>query len=75
VIKLGQDAINELVLTAEINQTLGQLESAWAALDTATTNLTQITLTCNQLKAVTDDASDTLAALQNLSNDWSTVAA
>jgi hypothetical protein len=75
VIKLGQDAINELVLTAEINQTLGQLESAWAALDTATTNLSQFTLTCNQLKAVTDDASDTLAALQNLSNDWSTDAA
>ena len=32
-------------------------------------------MTCNQLKAVTDDASDTLAALQNLSNDWSTAAA
>jgi hypothetical protein len=75
VIKLGEDPIDELVLTAEINQTLGQLESAWAALDKATTDLAQITLTCNQLKAVTDDASDTLTALQNLSNDWSTVAA
>jgi hypothetical protein len=75
VIKLGQDAINELVLTAEIDQTLGQLKSAWAALDGATAKLAQITLTCNQLKAVTDDASDTLAALQDLSNDWSTVAA
>jgi len=75
VIKLGQNAVNELVLTAEIKLTLGQLESAWAALDKATANLAQITLTCNQLKAVTDDASDTLAALQDLSNDWSTVAA
>ena len=75
VIKLGQDAIDELVLTSEINQTLGQLESAWTALDKASTDLAQITLTCNQLKAVTDDASATLTALQDLSNDWSTVAA
>ena len=75
VIKLGQHAIGELVLTAEINQTLRQIEAAWAALDKATSDLARITLTCNQLKAVTDDASDTMAALENLSNDWSAVAA
>jgi hypothetical protein len=74
VIKLGQDAITQLVLTAEIKQTLGQLETAWAALDKATGDLARITLICNQLKAVTDDASNTFAALQELTNDWSTVA-
>lgn len=75
VIKLGTDAIDELALTDEINQTLSQLEAAWKALDQATADLAQITLTCNQLKAVTDQASATLTQLQNLSNDWSTVAA
>lgn len=74
VIKLGSDAVTELALTSEINQTLKSLESAWMALDKATTNLAQITLTCNQLKAVTDQASATLTALQALSNDWNSVA-
>lgn len=74
VIKLGTDVVNELVLTGEINQTLDQLESAWAALDAATTALAQITLTYKQIKAVLGDASETLTQLQNLSNDWNNVA-
>jgi hypothetical protein len=75
VIKLGTSAINELTLTSEINQTLSELETEWAALDQATTDLTQITLTCNQLKAVADEASETLDKLQSLSDDWNSVAA
>lgn len=74
VIKIGQDAVDELVLTDSINATLVQLESAWAQLDRATSELAQITLTCNQLRSVTHSASQTLAALQSLSSDWSTVA-
>lgn len=75
VIKVGEDVIQELVLTQEIKKTLGELETAWADLDQASADLAQITLTCRRLKAVTDDASATLTALQDLSDRWSTVAA
>lgn len=74
VIKLGTDAVDELMLTSEINQTLSELEKAWGALDEATADLAQITLTCNQLQAVTNQASTTLAQLQSLSDDWNSVA-
>lgn len=73
--KIGTDVIDELALKDQINQTLGQLETAWQALDNASADLAQITLTCNQLEAVITDSSATLTALQDLSSDWSTIAA
>jgi hypothetical protein len=74
VIKIGEDAVNELELTDAINTTLSQLESAWAQLDQATANLAQVTLTCNQIRIVTQEASTTLVALESLAADWSIVA-
>ena len=74
VIKLGSQLIDELVLTDEINQTLSQLETAWQELDQASANLAQITQTCSQLTAVTDQAAATLTALGHLSTDWNTIA-
>lgn len=74
VIKIGSDVINQLNLTDEINNTLGLLEAAWESLDQASADLAQVTLTCTQLEAVTNDASPTLSALTSFSNDWWTVA-
>lgn len=74
VIKIGEDAVDELELTDAINATLSQLETAWAQLDRATANVAQVTLTCNQIRTVTQEASSTLNALQSLSTDWSVVA-
>lgn len=74
VIKIGEDAVDELELTDAINATLSQLESAWTQLDQATANLAQVTMTCKQLRAVTNEASTTLNALQSLATDWSVVA-
>ncbi|WP_028220354.1 hypothetical protein [Paraburkholderia oxyphila] len=74
VIKIGEDAVDELELTDAINTTLSQLESAWAQLDQATADLAQVTLTCNQIRTVTKAASTTLDALQSLAADWSVVA-
>jgi hypothetical protein len=74
VTKIGQDVVDELDLSSEINQTLSQLESAWEALDEASAELAQITMTQKQLDAVVTSTSATLQALNNMVNDWTTIA-
>lgn len=73
ITKIGQDAITELMLTDQINQILKQLESAWEALDAASMELAQITLTVNQLDAVVAASSTALTALNAVVQDWEQV--
>jgi uncharacterized FlaG/YvyC family protein len=70
VAQVGFDVINELVLSSEINDTLSELETEWSALDQATLQLAQITLTINQLNAITSETSAAITALNNIVNDW-----
>lgn len=72
--KIVEDSIGEIKLNREINKTLTQLEADWLALDEATVSLVQITMICNQLNAVLNDASPVKTALEDLAAEWNTVA-
>ncbi len=73
VVQLGTDAISELVLTADIQNTLNQLEVAWAELDEESIELAQINLTITKLNNVVTQESAALTALTNIANDWQTI--
>ncbi|MEO8671800.1 MAG: hypothetical protein ABI411_10835 [Tahibacter sp.] len=73
IAQVGTDIIEELVLTQEIQQTLLQLESAWAELDEVTLQVAQLNLVLNRLNAVVSDSSATMAALGALVDDWQTI--
>jgi hypothetical protein len=73
VTKLAQSITTEIALTADINNTLTQLESAWLALDEESAILAQVTLAVNKLKAILDATSAVMTALNDISNDWSLV--
>ncbi|MFM0069149.1 hypothetical protein [Paraburkholderia aspalathi] len=72
--KIAEDTIGEVKLTRQISDTLNELEAEWVELDEATANLVQITMICNQLKAVTDDSAPAKKALEDLAANWNTVA-
>lgn len=74
IAKLGSDIVKELMLSAEINATLLQLETAWEALDEETLQLAQVNLILNQLNTVLTETSQTLTSLNDLVNEWQTIA-
>jgi hypothetical protein len=73
IAQVGFDVIDELIISSEINDTLLELETAWAALDEDTLQLAQINLILNQLNEVLNDTSKTISALNNIVNDWQEV--
>ncbi|MEM9549068.1 MAG: hypothetical protein AAGA77_23980 [Bacteroidota bacterium] len=72
--KVGTDAITELNLSKDINNTIAELQQAWSDLDSASNELANITLIVNQLNAVIQKASATIKALKKIVNDWQKVA-
>lgn len=73
VAQVGTDIVNELILSADINSTLAQLEAAWLALDEETLQLAQINQIVNRLNQVVTQTSAAISALNNIVNDWQTV--
>lgn len=73
VAQVGTDIVEELMLSDEINATLGQLETAWKALDEETLQLAQINLIINRLNQVVNQTSKAITALNAIVDDWQTV--
>lgn len=74
VTQVGFTVIDQIVLSQEAKQILGQLETEWAALDAATADLAQMNLVINQLDAVVQDESTAFKALASIASDWQSVA-
>ncbi|MCY4045336.1 MAG: hypothetical protein OXE99_09670, partial [Cellvibrionales bacterium] len=74
IAQVGFEVIGELTISADINATLVQLESAWEQLDEATLQLAQVTLVINQMTAITNATHKTIEALNAIVNDWQTIA-
>jgi len=70
---LGDDAVTELVATAEISATLSKLQTLWGELDDASIQLFRIQRVTKQLKAVVSKESEVFDALSNIVKDWSQV--
>jgi len=73
VAQVGTDIVDELILSADIDSTLAQLEAAWLALDEETLQLAQINQINTRLNQVVTQTSAAISALDNIVTDWQTV--